>query len=335
VEIEERCEERTVNEDRYGRRARWPTRIPAAGRWDIAKRVFSQVQDDQLPLIAAGVAFYAMLAMFPAIIALVSVYALVADPDQVRAQLAPVVSTLPGGAGDLVVDQLRTATQLGSGGLTLGLVLSVLGVLWSVSNGITALISGVNLIYDEQDTRGFLRLRASALLLTVAALIVAAIALGLVAAFPVVLDQLGVGTLGRSLANVARWVALTLLIGVTLAGLYRYGPDRDRARWRWVSWGAFVAVVLWLAASAAFSLYVSNFSSYHETYGALAGVAILLLWLYLSSFVALLGAEIDSEIEHQTAVDSTVGPAEPMGRRGAVMADTLGRGADSSEQSTK
>jgi len=335
VEIEERCEERTVNEDRYGRRARWPTRIPAAGRWDIAKRVFSQVQDDQLPLIAAGVAFYAMLAMFPAIIALVSVYALVADSDQVRAQLAPVVSTLPGGAGDLVVDQLRTATQLGSGGLTLGLVLSVLGVLWSVSNGIVALISGVNLIYDEQDTRGFLRLRASALLLTVAALVVSAIALGLVAAFPVVLDHLGLGTLGRALANVARWAALTLLIGVALAVLYRYGPDRDRARWRWVSGGAFVAVVLWLAASAAFSLYVSNFSSYHEAYGALAGVAILLLWLYLSSFVALLGAEIDSEIEHQTAVDSTVGPAEPMGRRGAVMADTLGRGADSTEQSTK
>ncbi len=193
----------------------------------------------------------------------------------------------------------------------------------------------MNLVYEEQDTRGLLRLRAAALLLTVVALVVAAIALGLVAAFPVVLDQLGLGTLGRALANVARWATLTLLIGVALAALYRYGPDRDRARWRWVSWGAIVVVVLWLAASAAFSLYVSNFSSYHEAYGALAGVVILLLWLYLSSFIALLGAEIDSEIEHQTAVDSTVGPAEPMGQRGAVVADTLGRGADSSEQSTK
>lgn len=317
-----------MNEDRYGRRARWPTRIPPPGWRDIAKRVFSQVQQDQLTLIAAGVAFYTMLAIFPAIIALVSIYALVADPDHVRAQLAPVVDTLPGGAGDLVVDQLRTATQLGSGGLTLGLVLSILGVLWSVSNGILALIAGVNLVYDEQETRGFLRLRVAALLLTAVALVVAAVALGLVAVFPVVLDLLGLGTLGRSLANVARWVGLTLLIGVALAALYRYGPDRDRARWRWVSWGAFIAVVLWLAASAAFSLYVSNFSNYHETYGALAGVAILLLWLYLSSFIALLGAEIDSEIEHQTAVDSTVGPPEPTGQRGAVMADTLGPGAD-------
>ncbi|MDQ4093753.1 MAG: YihY/virulence factor BrkB family protein, partial [Actinomycetota bacterium] len=281
------------------------------------------------------VAFYAMLAMFPAIIALVSVYALVADPDHVRDQLAPVLSTLPGAAGDLVVDQLRKATQLGSRGLTLGLVLSVLGVLWSVSNGIMALIRGVNLAYDEEDTRGFLRLRASALLLTIAALVVAAIALGLIAAFPVVLDKLGLDALGRSLANVTRWVALTLLIGVALAGLYRYGPDRDPARWRWVSWGASVAVVLWLAASAAFSLYVSNFATYHETYGALAGVAILLLWLYLSSFIALLGAEIDSEIEHQTAVDSTVGPPQPMGQRGAVVADTLGPGADNPEQSAK
>ncbi len=324
-----------MNGDRYGRQARWPSQVPAAGWRDVARRVLVQVRDDQLTLIAAGVAFYAMLATFPAIIALVSVYALVADPDQVSAQLAPVVSTLPGAAGDLVVDQLRKATQLGSGGLTLGLVLSVLGVLWSVSNGIMALIRGVNLAYDEQDTRGFLRLRASALLLTVAALVIAAIALGLVAAFPMLLDQLGLGTLGRSLANVARWVALTVLIGVALAALYRYGPDRDRARWRWVSWGALVAVVLWLASSAVFSLYVSNFSSYHETYGAIAGVAILLLWLYLSSFVALLGAEIDSEIEHQTAIDSTVGPAQPMGQRGAVVADTLGRGADNPEQSTE
>ncbi len=317
-----------MNEDRYGRRARWPTRIPLSGWRDIAKRVFSQVQEDQLTLIAAGVAFYGMLAIFPAIIALVSVYALVADPDQVRAQLAPVLDTLPGGASDLVVDQLLTATQLGSGGLTLGLVLSVAGVLWSVSNGILALIAGVNLAYDEQDTRGFLRLRAVALLLTVVAVVVAAVALGLVAVFPVVLDLLGLGALARSLANVARWVGLTLLIGLALAALYRYGPDRDRARWRWVSWGAFIAVVLWLAASAAFSLYVSNFSNYHETYGTVAGVAILLLWLYLSSFIALLGAEIDAEIEHQTAVDSTVGPPEPMGQRGAVMADTLGHGAD-------
>lgn len=326
---------RPVNEDRYGRRARWPTRIPAAGWRDIAKRVFFQVQEDQLTLIAAGVAFFAMLAVFPAIIALVSVYALVADPDHVRAQLAPVADTLPGGSGDLIVDQLKAATELGSGGLTLGLVLSVLGVLWSVSNGIMALISGVNLAYNEQDTRGFVQLRGSALVLTVVAVVVAASSLGLVAAFPVVLDQLGLGTLGRSLVNVARWVGLTLLIGVALAALYRYGPDRDRARWRWVSWGAFVAVVLWLAASAAFSLYVSNFSNYHETYGALGAVAILLLWLYLSSFIALLGAEIDSEIEHQTAVDSTVGPPEPMGQRGAVVADTLGRGADNPEGPTR
>ncbi len=324
-----------MNEDRYGRRARWPIRIPVAGWRDVAKRVFFQVSEDQLPLIAAGIAFYAMLAIFPSIIALVSIYALVADPDQVRAQLAPVVDTLPGGAGDLVVEQLTTATQLGSSGLTIGLVLSVLGVLWSVSNGILALISGVNLAYNEQDTRGFLRLRVVALLLTVTALVVVAIALGLVAVFPVVLDLLGLGALGRSLANVARWVGLTLLIGVALAALYRYGPDRDRARWRWVSWGAFVAVVLWLAASAAFSLYVSNFSRYHETYGTVAGVAILLLWLYLSSFIALLGAEINAEIEHQTAVDSTVGPAEPMGQRGAVVADTLGRGADNPEQPTE
>ena len=252
-----------------------------------------------------------------------------------RAQLAPVVDTLPGGAGDLVVEQLTTATQLGSGGLTLGLALSVLGVLWSVSNGILALIAGVNLAYNEQDTRGFLRLRMVALLLTVAALVVAAVALGLVAVFPVVLDLVGLGTLGRSLANVARWVGLTLLIGVALAALYRYGPDRDRARWRWVSWGAFIAVVLWLAASAGFSLYISNFSNYHETYGTVAGVAILLLWLYLSTFIALLGAEIDSEIEHQTAVDSTVGPPEPRGQRGAVMADTLGPGTDNPEQPTR
>lgn len=321
-----------MNEDRHGRRARRPTRIPVAGWRDVARRVFADARDDQLPLIAAGVAFYAMLAIFPAIIAMVTVYALVADPDQIRAQLAPVADTLPGGAGDLVVNQLQTASQLGRSGLTLGLLLSVLGVLWSVSNGVLALVSGVNRAYNERETRGFLRLRASALLFSVAVLVVAAIALGLVAAFPVVLDLLGMGALGRSMANIARWVCLTLLAGVALAVLYRYGPDRDRARWRWVSLGAFVAVVLWLAASAAFSLYVGNIPDYHKTYGALAGVAVLLLWLYLSSFIALLGAEINAETEHQTAMDSTVGAAEPMGQRGAVVADTLGRGADNPAQ---
>lgn len=313
--------------DPPGRRARRPGEIPARGWRDVLARIWSEIQDDHLTLIAAGVAFYAMLAVFPGVVALVSWYALVADPEQIRAQLKPLTALLPDEAGQLLVDRLAGAAAV-SGNLTLGLVVSLLTVLWSVSNGVAALITGLNVIYDARETRSFVRLRGMALLFTAAVLVTGTLVLALVALFPVAIDLIGLGGARRFVANVARWTLLVLLAGATLTVLYRFGPDRAPARWRWLSWGVVLALLLWLLGSALFSLYVTTFGRYGQTYGALAGVVVLLLWLYLSAFAVLLGAEVDAEVEHQTAVDSTTGRPRPMGLRGAVMADTLGESAD-------
>jgi membrane protein len=272
--------------------------------WDIVKRVKADMKEDNLTLIAAGVAFYATLAIFPAIIAVVIVYGMVADPEQIASQLEPVTGAMPEEARKLLVDQLEAAARASGGGLTLGLIASLLGVLWGASAGVQTLVTGLNVVYDRKETRGFVRLRGLALLFTVGGIVAAVLALILVAAFPVVLSHLGIGTFAAVGANLARWLLLALLVVVALGVLYRYGPDRDNAPGRWTSLGVVTAVILWLLGSAAFSFYVSNFGRYDKTYGTLAAVIILMLWLWLSSLVALLGAEIDAEIGRTIPADT-------------------------------
>jgi membrane protein len=197
-------------------------------------------------------------------------------------------------------------------------------VLWSASGGVQGLVKGLNLVYDERETRGFLKLRGLSLLLTLGAIVVAVTAIALIAVFPGFVDSLGLGRAGELAASIGRWVVLALLVLAALAVVYRYAPDRANPRWRWVSWGAVVALVLWLLATVGFSWSVDNFGKYNQTYGALAAVIILLLWLFLSAFVVLLGAEFDAETERQTARDTTTGPSRPLGQRDAEVADTLG-----------
>ena len=203
-------------------------------------------------------------------------------------------------------------------------MLSLLAVLWSVSSGVQGLVKALNVVYDERESRGFVKLRGLSLLLTLGAIVVAVVALVLIAVFPGVVDNLGLGQAGKLAASVVRWVVLALLVLVALAVVYRFAPDRANPRWRWVSGGAVVALVLWLLGSIGFSWYVDNFGKYNQTYGALAAVIILLLWLFLSSFAVLLGAELDAETERQTARDTTTGPERPLGQRDAEVADTLG-----------
>jgi membrane protein len=284
----------------------------------------AEVKEDNVSLLAAGVAFYAMLAIFPAIIALVTVYGMVADPAQVESQVSEFAKSLPSGADQLITEQLQNVVNAGEQALSIGLALSLLAVLWSASGGVQGLVKSLNLVYDERETRGFLKLRGLSLLLTLGAIVVAVVALALITVFPAVIDDLGLGRAGELAASIGRWVILALLVLVALAVLYRYAPDRANPRWRWVSWGAVVALVLWLLGSFGFSWYVDNFGKYNQTYGALAAVIILLLWLYLSAFAVLLGAEFDAEIERQTARDTTTGPERPLGQRGAEAADTLG-----------
>ena len=312
------------NGDAAGREADRPSEIPPRGWFAVLKRVKAEVKEDNVTLLAAGVAFYAMLAIFPAIIAVVTVYGMVADPAQVQSQVGEFAKSLPSGADQLLTGQLKTVTQAGRQSLSIGLAVSLLAVLWTASGGIQGLVKGLNLVYDEKETRGFLKLRGLSLLLTLGAILMAVVAIALVAVFPAVVDDLKLGQAGQLAASIARWVVLALLVLSAVAVLYRYAPDRANPRWRWVSWGAVVALVLWLLGSIGFSWYVDNFGKYNQTYGALAAVIILLLWLFLSAFVVLLGAEIDAEIERQTVRDTTTGPERPMGQRDAEVADTVG-----------
>lgn len=312
--------------DDRGRDAQAPQHIPARGWKDVGLRVKDEVKEDQVPLLSAGVAFYLLLALFPALAAVVSVYGLVADPAQVSEQVTDLTGTLPQEAQSLITDQLERITQEQQGiGVTLAV--SVVAALWAASSGVKHLIGAVNAAYDERETRKFLKLRGLSLALTLGAVLFAAVAIGVIGVLPVLVSELPFGAVGQALVQVGSYVGLAAGFCLGLAVLYRYAPDRDAPRWQWVSWGAVIATVLWIVGSVAFSVYVSNFGSYGETYGSIGAVIVLMLWLVVTSFAIILGAEINSELEAQTAKDSTVGHAEPMGTRGAVKADTLGEPA--------
>lgn len=313
----------TVRERVPGADADKPSEIPRRGWVQVVRRAFREASTDQVPLLAAGVAFYSFLALFPALIAAVMIYGLVRDPADVRQQVASLSDTLPADAASLLTTQLEAITSTGGGSLGIGLLVSLVLALWSASGGIGNLMTAINLAYDEEETRGFVKRRALALGLTLAAIVFVVLAVGLVAVAPAVLDQVvGDGPLRWGL-EAARWIGLLLAMALALGVLYKLAPDRDAPKLRWVSTGSVVATALWLVASLGFSLYVDNFGSYNKTYGALAGVVVLLLWLWLTMYVVLLGAEINAEAEQQTAADTTVGPPEPRGQRGAVKADSL------------
>lgn len=306
-----------------GRQADKPSEIPKRGWKEIGLRVKDEIAGDHMPLLAAGVAFYAMLALFPALIAAVTAYGLVADPAQLQSQIQSLAGVLPPSAQDLLREQLEGIVAGSTGGLTLGVIGGLLGALWSASAGMQGLVKAVNVAYDEPETRPGWKVRLLSLGMTLAAIVGVSVAFGLVAVLPAVLGTVGLSQAGRTAAELLRWPLLLVLVLAALAAIYRYAPDRDDPKWRWVSWGSVVAALLWLGGSWLFSFYVSSFGSYNETYGSLGAVIVLLLWLFLTAFVVLLGAEINAEMEHQTARDTTRGKSEPRGRRGAFVADTL------------
>lgn len=308
-----------------GRLAAQPQEIPARGWRDILLRVYGRIGEDNLSLVAAGIAFYGLLALFPALAAAVSIYGLVSDPAQVEQQFGAVGGVLPQEAQGLVAGQLHRIASTSSQALGWGLFGGLALALWSAAAGVKALMTALNVTYDEPERRGFLRFNATALLLTLGAIVFALISLALIVALPALLGNLGLGEVARVAVSALRWPLLAAAVLVGLAVLYRYGPSRDRARWQWVSGGAAIATVLWLVVSGLFSFYVSNFAGYNETYGSLGAVVILLMWFYLTAFIVLLGGALNAEMEHQTRQDTTEGESRPMGERGARMADTVGR----------
>lgn len=300
------ADRQTVLTDRPpGEAAPQPSHISAGGWWQVVKRTAAEIKNDHLSLLAGGVAFKALLALFPAIVAAISIWSLVADPQQMTQQAESMTRALPSGAGQLIQDQVGNVAQSGRSTLSVALAISVALALWGASGGMAGLMEGATAAYDEIDTRKFPIKRGIAILMTLGAIVFLLIAVGLIAVLPVILDQLGLPDAARIAVQVSQWVLLTLLMMGSLAVIYKFGPDRDRAEFRWVSVGAVVATVLWLIGSALFTLYVNNFGSFGETYGAFAGIIVLMLWLFLTAFIILLGAEINAETERQTRADTT------------------------------
>ncbi len=304
-----------------GGQAEEPQQIPAKGWLQVTKRAFKEMGKDNLTLIAGGVAYQWFLALFPGLIAAVLIYGLVSDPSQVESQVSSFASGLPKDAQSLLISQMKNVAGGSGGSLSIGLIFSIALALWSASGGIAGLIQAVNIAYDEDETRNFFEKRGLAVALTLGFLVFLALAVGLVAVLPAVLSAIGLGFVAQLLIAIGRFVALVVIMLVALALIYRVAPDRDSPKVAWTTPGAIVATVVWIVASVVFSLYVNNFSSYGKTYGSLAGVVVLLLWFWITALVVLLGAEINSEAEAQTAKDTTKGPPEPIGTRGAVKAD--------------
>jgi len=310
--------------DSRGREASEPQQIPKAGWRDIMWRVKEEVSKDNLSLVAAGVAFYLILALFPALVAVVSIYGLVTSPHQIQEQITSMSDALPQDAQSIIQEQLTAIATTAGSALGFGAIGGLIFTLWSASKGMQALMTSLNITYDEEETRGFLKFTGIAFLLTLGAVVFIILTLFLIAILPALLETIGLGNIAKSLLSLARWPILALVFMVMLAGLYRYAPCRHEAKWEWVSWGAGAATILWLIVSAGFAFYADNYGSYNQTYGSLGAGVILLMWFWLTAFIILLGAELNSEMEHQTKKDTTVGPEKAMGQRGAYVADHLG-----------
>ncbi|MGQ9365216.1 YihY/virulence factor BrkB family protein [Azospirillum sp. ST 5-10] len=307
-----------------GRRAERPGEIPRRGWKDVLWRVYEEQSKDNLGMVAGGVAYYALLALFPAIAAAVSIYGLVADPATVETHVQAMAGLLPEEALQVVRDQAKSVASASGSGLTVGAVAAILFALWSTSRGVSSMVTALNIVYDEQEGRSFLGLALLSLVLTVAGILFLFFTLAVVVVVPAVLQMVPLGGLDW-VVRLVRWPILAAAVMLALAVLYRYAPCRREPRWRWVTWGSAVATALWLLGSIAFSVYVTNFASYNETYGSVGAAVILLLWLNLTAYAVLIGAELNAEMEHQTARDTTEAPSKPMGERGAYVADTVGR----------
>jgi membrane protein len=274
-----------------------PTDIPAAGWKRVLVRTKDQVRSDNVTMLAAGIAFYLMLALVPTLAAAVSLYGLIADPADVGEQIEEFGAAMPRDAEQLLEEQLETITSGSSTGLGLGFVVALVIALWSASKGTKAMIDATNAAFDEEETRGFLRLRLLALALTAGGILVVVGALALISIFPRIAGE--EGSTGRLIASLVRWPLLAVVMMVALAVLYRIAPDRADPHWQWVSPGAIVATLLWVAGSGLFAIYADRFGNFNETYGSLGAVVVLMLWLFLSGFVVVLGAELNAEAERQ------------------------------------
>ncbi len=307
-----------------GREANTPQDIPARGWNDILWRVAWSISSDRVLSTSGGVAFFALLAVFPAIATVVSLYGLFADTSTIRGHLSLLVGILPGGVLDVVGQQISLISTQGRDTLSLTFVMGFLVALFSANSGVAALFDSLNVVYGEREKRGLPRFYATTFLFTLGMIVLVTAATGAVVVTPLVLTFMGFMTPAEQLLAILRWPVLLVLVCVWLAIIYRYGPSRRDAKWRWVTVGSIAAATLWLGASMLFSWYVANFDSYNKTYGSLGAGVGFMIWIWLSVVIVLLGAELNAEMEHQTVMDSTDGSPRPLGSRGANMADHVG-----------
>jgi membrane protein len=314
--------------DGRGREATWPSQIPLKGWKDIFWRLVQEISEDRLMLVAAGSAFYLLLALFPALAAFVTLYGIIADPAAVAEQIEFLTGLIPAGGLEILNNQLTALAMQPRDALSVGFLLSLGLALWSANNGIKTLFEALNVAYEEREKRSFIRRHIVTFAFTLSALLIGVLAWMAIGLVPAILALFPLGSLIEALIRILRWPLLLLFVWSGIAVLYRYGPSRARAKWRWITWGGIFASIAWFAMSIGFSYYLENFANYNAVYGSLGAVVGFLVWLWLSVTVVLVGAEINAEIEHQTGRDSTTGPEKPMGERGAYVADTIGRAAE-------
>lgn len=318
-------------EPERGRQAEKPSDVPSKGWLDVLWRTKEQLNEDNLSIVAAGVAFYAFVAVVPALAVVIAIYALVANAGDLGHHLDLLARVVPGEVMPLLEDQIKRITENNTAA-GISAVVGVLIALYSSANATKALITGLNVAYDESEKRSFIRLNLVALALTIAAIVGVLASVALVAVLPAALNHLGLSDTSEKLVSWLRWPLLVALFIFGVAVVYRYAPSRETAKWRWISPGALVAAGLWIVGSALFSVYVAKFGSYDKTYGSLGAVVVFLMWLYLSAYTVLLGAEFNSELERQTAKDTTEGEPKDLGQRGAYAADTVGPSKESADK---
>ena len=297
------------------------TDIPLSAWWQIAKRTYVRQNRHNLSLISAGVAFYFLLAIFPLLGGVISLYGLLVTPEALQAHMAYVVNAVPAGSQYIIEEQLKNLIGNSDKALSWGFALSLLLTLWSSSKGANALITACNIAYSESKGRNFFRGIVARMSMTVSIIVLVIIALLCISVLPEWISWAAGPLLNEKASMWLTWPVLMLIFNVSLASLYRYGPHREHAKWQWVTVGSLFATILWVAASYGFSYYLNEFASYNKTYGSVGGIVILLMWFYLSAYIILLGAELNSATEYQTEKDSTTGEAKPKGERGAFVAD--------------
>ena len=308
---------------RRGEYANRPLEIPWSGWWQVLKRAQVELGTDQISIIAAGISYYALLSVFPAIAMLIMLYGLVSDPGTAEAQLNNLSGVLPPEAYGILQEQLDRVSTTAEGRLGFGLLFSFALAAWSASRAVDALITAMNVAYDEEEKRGFIRRNLVALALTLGGLVFFALSITAIAAMPAAIAWLPLGPLVTAALAALQWAVLAVAASFALAAVYRFAPCRAAARFRWLTPGALVATLLWLSSSLLFSFYVANFGSYNKTFGSIGAVVVLLLWFYISAYAVCIGAEINSELERQTYRDSTTGPQRAIGRRLARVADDV------------